>query len=69
MLQISQIAQHHKIRLIVPPSVLIGFGDKNRFMWTDVKTGFLKVRSAFITPATISEFLEEHMGSTKEQME
>lgn len=40
---ISKIAQGQDIKIIVPPTILIGFNDDNRMMFNCQKTGSLKV--------------------------
>ncbi len=43
LFQLSELALSHKLKLLVPPSIIIGFGATPRFMHTDNVTGYLKV--------------------------
>ena len=50
---LSKIAQNQSIKVIVPPTVLIGFGDDNRIMYNDYNTGKLVVENKNISPKRI----------------
>lgn len=48
---------------MVPPTVLLGFGDDNRIIYNDYQTGKLVVESKNISPKRIQQFISSHMVS------
>jgi hypothetical protein len=46
---------------MVPPTVLLGFGDDNRIIYNDLQTGKLVVESKNISPKRIQAFIYSHM--------
>eukprot|EP00347_Sterkiella_histriomuscorum_P000612 403375175 len=58
---ISKIAQTQQIKILVPPSILIGFGDDNRMMHNDPQNGSLIVKTGYISPKLIQQFIQKHM--------
>ena len=58
---ISKIAQNQQIKIIVPPTVLIGFGDDHRMMFNDPVSGFIIVKSGYISPKDVEKFLLKHV--------
>lgn len=44
LFELSELALVHNLKMMVPPSILIGFGEKHRFVYTDGLTGFVKVQ-------------------------
>jgi len=58
---LSKIAQTQSLKIIVPPTVLLGFNDDNRLMYNDYQTGLLVVESKNISPKRIQQFIQTHM--------
>lgn len=58
---LSKIAQHQSLKIIVPPTVLLGFGNDNRIMYNDYQTGKLVVESKDITPKRVQNFIQSHI--------
>lgn len=55
----------HKIRAVVPASIVMGFESKDRYVWTCPKTGYVKVRTDIaMDQDSIGNFLAEHMHPT-----
>jgi hypothetical protein len=46
---------------MVPPTVLLGYGDDNRLIYNDYQTGKLMVESNSISPKKIQAFITQHM--------
>ena len=60
LFNISILAQNFIVKVIVPPSVLIGFKDNSRFMWNCTRTGKIIVKTGFISPEDIDQFINDH---------
>jgi hypothetical protein len=61
LFQLSQLALHHHLKICIPPSVLIGFGDRNRLMYND-DSGALKVKqSKYLSIADVEVFVNDKM--------
>lgn len=59
---LSKIAESRQdLKVFVPPTLLAGFGDDNRMMWSDSSSGILQVRSGYISPKDINNFIQKHM--------
>ncbi|TNV87812.1 hypothetical protein FGO68_gene7175 [Halteria grandinella] len=58
---LSKIAQKQSLKIMVPPTVLLGFGDDNRIIYNDYSTGKLVVESKNISPKRIQQFISSHM--------
>jgi hypothetical protein len=58
---LSKIAQSQSLRVIVPPTILLGFGDDNRIMYNDLNSGKLVVEHKNISPKRIQNFIQSHM--------
>ena len=60
LLQVSQIANTHRMQMLVPPSIIIGMqGDKNKLIYTDPVTFKLKVELVReLSPTMISSFID-----------
>lgn len=64
---LSKIAQTQSLKIIVPPTVLLGFGDDNRIMYNDYQTGKLVVDTKNISPKKIQNFMQSHMINGPQQ--
>lgn len=45
----------------MPPTILIGFEDGDRFLFNDEKNGLLKVKTGYISPKKVSNFINKYM--------
>ncbi len=64
---ISKIAQTQSLRVIVPPTILLGFNDDNRLMYNDYATGKLVVEHKNISPKKIQKFIQKYMIDAYEE--
>lgn len=48
------------LKISIPPTILVGTSDENRFMWTDMQ-GKLKVFADYITLADMEQFIDKNM--------
>ena len=63
---LARIAETLQLQVIIPPTILIGFGDDTRLLHND-SLGYLKVKKGLISPAMIESFIHTHMSSVHVQ--
>jgi hypothetical protein len=59
---LAKIAEVLHLQIMVPPTILIGFGDETRLMHNDLQSGNIVVKRGLISPAIIGEFVNTHMS-------
>lgn len=58
---VSKLAQKLQLNIHVPPSILLGFGENNRFMWNDASGKTVVKVIPYLEPELIQKFIYEHM--------
>jgi hypothetical protein len=56
---LSKLAEIHPLPVIIPPTILIGFGDEPRLIWNS--GGVIKVSKGQITPDQIEHFIHDNI--------
>ena len=57
---ISKLAQSHRLKLNVVPTVLVGFKNQSRLMWNDPQSGCIKVKANNLQPEHAKKFILEN---------
>lgn len=61
LLKIAKIAKMHHVKLIVPATIYIGQSLKNFLIYTDIVTGYIKIKEDHLSPSDIENFINDHM--------